>query len=288
MIEKSLKSFDNTEIVYQVGGKGDRWLMVANGYGGTFCAWREIFDRLKDHYRLLVWDYRGMHRSEVPRDRNLLKIVDHCRDIDRLCEAENIDSMVLAGWSVGVQVALEQYRQNPASVSSLILINGSPDRVLQRSAPRPLSKYLLPLTIKSLNRISPVVGPAALPLLRNAAAPLRLAKLLSILGVVQGYPSAWKESLRAVLDLDYEIYTTMGLYADEHEIEDFLPQIDVPTLITGGGRDMITPAKIMKSVAAAIPNSQYLDFERGTHYSVMEFPQRYAEEIHRFIRSNHP
>lgn len=285
MIEKSLKSFDNTEIVYQIGGRGDRWLVVANGYGGTFCAWREIFDRLKDHYRLLIWDYRGMHRSAIPRDRNLLRIVDHCRDIDRLREAENIDTMVLAGWSVGVQVALEQYRQNPASVDALILINGSPDRVLQRSSPRPLSKYLLPFTVWSLNRVSPVVGPAALPLLRKAAAPLRLAKLLSTLGVVEGYPAAWQESLRAVLALDYEVYTAMGLLANAHEIEDFLPQITVPTFITAGGRDMITPPEIMKSVAAAIPKAQYLEFERGTHYSVMEFPERYAEEIHHFISS---
>ena len=52
--QKSIQSFDGTRIVYRVGGSGDRWLVVANGYGGSFWAWDDLVALLEDRYRLLI------------------------------------------------------------------------------------------------------------------------------------------------------------------------------------------------------------------------------------------
>jgi len=285
MQEKSILSFDGTRIVYQKGGASDApWIVVANGYGGTFCAWDEIFAVLKRHYRLLLWDYRGLFRSATPTDRTRLHIEDHCQDLDRIMEAEGITTMVLAGWSVGVQVVLEQYRRRPEAVRALILINGAHGRVLHRSVDGRLAGWVLPAAVSLVGRVAPVLGPLLLPGLRRlAASPLTLPAA-SFAGVVHGQPPSFHEAAQGVLSLNYATYARMVLYADEHDAEAVLPQILVPTLITAGDHDRITPLRVSRFQASQIPDAAYFELPQGTHYSVMEFPHLMANRMHSFIR----
>lgn len=298
MREKTLVSFDGTRIVYQLHGTEGpvdevarrRWIVIANGYGGTFCAWRDLLGWLGDRYRVLIWDYRGLHRSAIPADRSRLRIEDHCLDLDRLLEAEGIGRMVLGGWSVGVQVALEQYRRRPDRIDALLLVNGSHGQVLHRSLDGKLAALLLTPAVRSLRALTPALAPLLLPALRlGARSPLSLW-LSSLLGVVHGRPPSFQESLQAVLTLDYDVYLQMALHADKHDAEDLLPSVAVPTLVTAGDRDLITPPRVARHVAARIPGAEYFEIPRGTHYAVMEFPRLLANRIESFIRGrlDHP
>ena len=70
---KRFRSFDGTEIAYQARGDGP-CVVLANGLGGTFEAFRHIFATLGTRYRVLCWDYRGMYRSARPRDFGTLAV----------------------------------------------------------------------------------------------------------------------------------------------------------------------------------------------------------------------
>jgi pimeloyl-ACP methyl ester carboxylesterase len=297
MIEKTLQSFDGTRLVYQVWGTEGpaeeaarrRWLVIANGYGGTFCALRDLLGWL-DRYRVLLWDYRGLHRSGIPADRSRLRIEDHCLDLELLLEAEGISRMVLGGWSVGVQVALEQYRRHPEGIDALLLLNGAHGKVLRRSFDGKLAALLLSPSLASLRALAPLLTPLILPPLRVASrSPLSL-RVASLLGIVHGKPASFHEALQAVLTLDYPTYLQMVLHADEHDTEDLLQAVAVPTLVTAGDRDLITPPRIGRGIAARIPGAEYFEIPGGTHYSVMEFPRLLANRIESFVRArlDHP
>ncbi len=277
--EKSLDSFDGTRIVYRTSGRGDRWLVIANGYGGTFCAWDDIAARLEDRCRILIWDYRGLHRSGIPRDLGHLRVEDHCRDLDRIRAAEGIERMTLAGWSVGVQVALEQYRRAPAEVDALALVNGIHGRVLQRSTRSRLARRALPAFVRALRAAAPVVAPGILPPLRAVGARPWSGRLLRRLGVFNAEGPNLTESARAILELDYRIYSHMVLLADQHDTDDVLPTITVPTLVVCGDRDAITPPSVGRPVAERIPGARYVEIAGATHYGVMEFPELYARYL---------
>jgi pimeloyl-ACP methyl ester carboxylesterase len=285
MQQRELTSFDGTRIVYEAGGQGELTLVVANGYGGSFWAWRDIFALLQDRYRLLIWDYRGLYRSHLPVDRARLRIEDHCRDLDAMLAAEGVSSPVaLIGWSVGVQVALEQYRRRPESVAALLLINGVHGRVLHRSLDGRLAALLLRPGTSLLRRLVPVLRPALLPPLRALARSPRSVTVASWVGVVAGVPSAFHEALQAVLTLDHDLYLEMALLADEHDAEDVLPTVAVPTLVTAGDRDLITSTRVARHVALRIPRAEYFEIPGGTHYSVMEFPGLLANRISTFLQ----
>jgi pimeloyl-ACP methyl ester carboxylesterase len=289
MQQRTLTSFDGTRIVYQLWGadapdaERRRWLVIANGYGGTFCSWHEMLELLASRHRVLIWDYRGLHASAIPTDRARLRIDDQCRDLELLLAAEDIPRAVLIGWSVGVQVALERYRVAPDSVEGLVLHNGAHGRVLHRSLDGALAAALLRPGVVALRAGAPALAPLLLPPLRAfARRPLALGVARS-LGLVHGSPSSFNQALQAVLAIDYDVYCQMALLADEHDCDDMLTSVRVPTLVTAGERDIITRPRLAKHIASRIPGAIYFEIPGGTHYSVMEFPRLLANRIESFI-----
>jgi pimeloyl-ACP methyl ester carboxylesterase len=274
--DETIESFDGTRIAYRVGGTGEPWLVIANGYGGAYCAWSDILERLSDHCRYLIWDYRGLNGSAVPADRSQLRIEHHCDDLDRIRAAEGIDRMTLAAWSVGVQVALEQYRRSPDSVEALALCNGAHGRPLSRSTRSRLARSLMPPLLRGLRAAAPVAGPALLPPLRAVASRRWSAALLRRAGVFNGEAASLSESVRSILALDYRVYTHMILLAEEHDTEDMLGHIDVPALVVAGDRDGITPPALARTTASRIPGCVYREVAGATHYGLMEQPDLYA------------
>ncbi len=285
MERKTVTSYDGTGITYEVGGRGDRWLVIANGYGGSFWAWRDLFAVLEDRYRILIWDYRGFYSSGTPADLANLRIEDNCRDLDCILEAEGVERYVLGGWSVGVQVALEQYRRRPDSVDALLLINGSHGRVLHRSGNGRLSGVVMPRLIGPWSRVASLAGPRALAPLRLLMRTPKWVKLFGLLGLVDGTPDSIHEALQAVFTLDWGVYLRMAKLADEHDTEDMLPTVAVPTLVTSGGKDVITPPRIGAHVAARIPGAKHFVVPSATHYAVMEHPRLMANKMDTFLRA---
>lgn len=283
--EHVFESFDGTRLTYRVYGADAEapWLVICNGYGGTFSAWAEVMPLLVPHLRVLIWDYRGQHKSETPRDRRLLRIADNVRDLDRLLAAEGIDRFVLAGWSVGVQVALEAYRRHPSRVLGIALLNGAHERVLRNVlAGRlgPLGRPIAQIASRVMGRALPPARPALKRFARSRLAP----SLAERLGMITGRPATFPEAFSALLDLDWQVYLGMAVLADDHRTEDWLPEVKAPVLITAGARDALTPPSIARRAAARLPDAEYVEFPRGTHYTLMEFPDQVAAHLLRFTR----
>lgn len=290
MEQRQITSFDGTRIAYQVGGQGERWLVVANGYGGSFWAWEDLFALLTPRYRVLIWDYRGLYHSGMPEDPQRLTIADNCRDLDRLMQAEGIQRAVVCGWSVGVQVALEQFRRNPSSVEALVLINGSHGRVLHRSFEGRVAPLLLVPMLRTQALTPARVSAAALLPLRLIARSPRAVDIVAGLRLVTGKPRSVHIAMQDVLRLDQSRYARMIIAADRHDTEDMLHTVTVPTLVTSGSRDIITPPRVGRHIAARIPGAEHFVIPRATHYAVMEMPLLVANRIHGFIsgRLDHP
>jgi pimeloyl-ACP methyl ester carboxylesterase len=278
MEQKTLSSFDGTPIVYRVRRAGPRWLVICNGYAGTFVAWRAVLPRLDPRLSILIWDYRGMYLSSTPKDKQHMTIEDDSKDLEGMMAAEDIDRAVLAGWSVGVQVALEHYRRRPDQVEALILHNGAPERVLHTSMDGKLAPFLLVPVVYMAQFLYPLMH-AGRPLLRLKAA----ARLSYRLGIVRRNVWHIHEALKALTGLHLGIYSYMVLRADEHRTADMWSTVKVPTLITFGSEDLLTPEPLVRPVHEAIDGSELYCINEGSHYSLMEYPEVVSARIQQFL-----
>jgi proline-specific peptidase len=63
-----------------------------------------------------------------------------------------------------------------------------------------------------------------------------------------------------------------------------LPGIDVPTLVTCGRYDEITPA-CSETITAGIPDARMVVFEQSAHVAHLEEPEAYARTVEEFLSS---
>src|SRR4051794_7890853 len=108
--ERHLRTRDGVELAYHSFGQGPP-LVLVNGLGGTFRAFEPLSLPLLARHRFLSWDYRGLYRSGPPAHFQGYSIPSQASDLWEILDAEGIDRAVLIGWSMGVQVSLEAYRQ---------------------------------------------------------------------------------------------------------------------------------------------------------------------------------
>ena len=69
----------------------------------------------------------------------------------------------------------------------------------------------------------------------------------------------------------------------EHDAEAVLREIDIPTLIITGDRDLLTPVYTAEKMHRLIPGSRLVVIEGGTHYTPVEYPAIIQDEALRFL-----
>jgi pimeloyl-ACP methyl ester carboxylesterase len=274
-------SFDGTEIAYQARGEGP-CVVLANGLGGTFEAFRHIYADLADTHRVLCWDYRGMYRSGRPRDRQTLTVPHHARDLACLLDAEGIDRAVVLGWSMGVQVALEFFRSARARVAGLVAINGTYGSPFETVMGTRLSGKIIPLGLRLMKGQASLVSRVS----GLAAAWSGLVPLLARLGFVSMRVDqhAMAAVARDWVTMDFALYADILHRLGEHDARDILPAIDVPTLIITGSKDVFTPMETARTMNREIVGSRLIVIPGATHYAPLEYPQRIGSELVRFLQ----
>ena len=67
------------------------------------------------------------------------------------------------------------------------------------------------------------------------------------------------------------------------DMTSLLPKINVPSLIVVGVDDAISPPSEMQSMAAAIPNADFVEISDAGHMTTMENPEPVNEAMREFI-----
>jgi pimeloyl-ACP methyl ester carboxylesterase len=285
---RRLRSFDGTEIAYHVTEApcpGAPWVVLAGGLGGGTLVWRGQIDYLRDRYRFLSWDYRGLYGSERPRPEHpgAYAVANHVRDLEAILVAERIERAGLAGWSVGVQVILEAFRRLRGRAHSLILVDGAWGRPLDALTPlRPVRAAVLPFLdiFRRAHALAPLghrpIGK------REAAAWMRR---LGLVGRAAD-ETVLAELTAAVALLDLDAFLRNLNAFGEHDAGDVLAAIDVPALVIAGDRDPLLPLDTAQKLAHRMPRGELLVVRGGGHTVPIEYPELVALRIERFYRDH--
>jgi 3-oxoadipate enol-lactonase len=146
-------------LYYEVDGDGPP-LVFISGWAMSCECWRPAVALLKRKYRCLIYDSRGVARSQPSSVDATFTIEDHAEDLHTLIEAAQVFDATIVGHELGSLIAAACAARHPQDVQSLIVV--SPRQGFSEDDVKSLSVFTpASLALREL---------AAYPLLRNLVA----------------------------------------------------------------------------------------------------------------------
>jgi len=232
---------------------------------------------------VIFYDQLGCGKSDRPDDPSLWTIDLFKEEIDVVRTALGLSQIHLLGQSWGGMLAMEYALTQPAGVASLIVAS---------------SPASMRIWVEEANRLREEL-PAEIQatLLRHESAgttqdPDYQATMMAFYErhVCRITPMP-DEVQRAFDGIGLQVYNTMNGPSEFHvvgtlkdwDIRDRLGEIRIPTLITSGRYDELTPMQ-GEIVNRGIPNSRWVIFEESSHMPHVEEETRYLAVLEDFLR----
>lgn len=275
---------DGTPLAFASGGpRNARAIVCNNGVGVSTFFWDYIGEYFSRDHRVIVWDYRGHGASGRAHNIEQLSMASLADDLQRVLDANGIDSAVMLGHSMGCQVILEHYHMFPDRVLGLVPILGSSGHAADTFIDPRIGPRAYGATLKFSRRFPDLLNIASRVALKSPLAwPFTRRS-----GLV--HPDLCKRSdmelyLEHLASIDVTVFFEMVRCAQEHDAGPYLHEIQAPALIVAGERDLFTPRHLSLAMADRIPNAELLEIPRGSHAALIEQPELINLRLEKFIR----
>jgi pimeloyl-ACP methyl ester carboxylesterase len=267
------------ELAYLDSGDGPAVLFI-HGLLGSRRNWTHLVDTLDADHRVLAPDLFGHGASAKPMGDYSLGA--HAATLRDLLDHLGVDRVTLVGHSLGGGIAMQFCYLFPERVERLVLVSsgglGRAVSPLLRSATIPGAEWVLPVLASGWVR-----G-------RAVAAGRMLARVgwrpsSDMTEAWAGFTSLGDaESRRAFLATTRSVIDPGGQTVTAH---DHLPMaIEIPTLVVWGTRDRMIPTWHATTAHQAIAGSRVELFEGAGHFPHLDEPDRFANLIADFVRSD--
>lgn len=274
-----VRSADGVRIRGYKAGSGPRkWLLVP-GLGTPLLVWKHVMERFGDKMTMVTWDQRGCFDSERP-PLDQLGFERHVDDGLAILDSLGWDEPYVTGsWSMGVQLGLELFKRKREEVRALTLINGAFEHVLHTAYGPKHTAPLLRAALRGVVRAAPLLAWPTRRALASGAAGVFMHRAR----VCTNNETFVTEVTKELANVDFAAYFKILIELDKHSCRAVLPLVDVPTLVTAGGRDVATPPSLMRELHEAIPRSELVLIPNGTHYTPLEYPDELNAALESFF-----
>jgi 3-oxoadipate enol-lactonase len=248
-------------------------VLLSNGLGSVPAAWPGLAAS-GSGYRVLTWYHRGTHGTPRPADLRRTTVADHVDDLLAVLDAAGVERAVVAGWSIGVNVAFEAALRAPDRVAALLAVAGVPGGSFSSiggplGVPRALRAPLATVAARGTG----LAGPALSVLTPWLPVDRRLARLLKATGLVgaTARPEHLVPLLREFLDQDFGWYMRLAVAASRHAVMD-TGFLTCPVTFVAGRQDLLTSVHDVTDAAARVPHAEVVVLP-GSHFLPVEQPE---------------
>ncbi len=275
-----VKSFDGTRLFYSVEGSG-KPLIFCYGLVCSSLHWTYQIDHFQQTHQAVWFDYRGHQNSETPQNLDSLTLGNIARDLGTVLDELKIKDAVFLGHSMGVNVVLEFYRQQPERVHGMVLANGTAQRPLETLFGNNALQALFVLLKKAYHR-----NPALVKRLWSMQKGNPFSRTMITLGGFNPYLTP-KEDIELyadqVAEMDPAILIHLIQNYDHYDATAWLHHVKVPTLIIAGEQDRVIPLPQQELLHQLIPNSRLEVIRHGSHCPQMDLPELVNHKIEDFL-----
>lgn len=228
---------------YKLEGIG-KTIVFIHGLSDSLLYWEFLASNLKHDYQVLRVDLQGHGESELENEE--ITIETYVRDLNNLLEKLDISKVSLIGFSLGSAVALSFAAKYPSKVDSIVLMSAfyKADDALRET----LTHFKNALNT-SFEEFYDVILPMVL-CEDVIEANKKELELLKDIGSQNANTKAYIKAVDACLNFN---------------AEEYLSEIDVPTLILASNRDEISKLDMQKELSDKIKNSELIVFDNVKH-----------------------
>jgi 3-oxoadipate enol-lactonase len=243
---------NGTELYYELHGPEDgEVLALSNGILMSTASWYLQKPALAKRNRLLLYDCRGMWKSDHPAGPYTMEL--HADDLAKLLDALGIDRAHIGGISYGGEVSMAFALKYPARVRSLILSSTVSE-----------SDALLCGMISAW----------------RAEVAAKRAEAFFQVSYWMNYSAAYIEANQAALaaaaqrykDLDFEAVLELIDCFNRFNVTARLYEIRAPTLVMVGELDILKPRRYAEIIAGRIPGAELAVVPGSGHALCLEKP----------------
>jgi proline iminopeptidase len=229
-------------------------------------------------------DQLGCGKSDRPRGTSLYTIAHNVEEVEGVRKALRLGKIHLMGSSYGGALAIATALKYQRNLRSLIITGGLAS---------------VPLTVREMQRLVTRLSPSARAAIAKYEAagdyenPKYLAAVMEFYRRYLCRLPVWPREVSYSLEhMSRPVYHTMngpneftiiGTIKD-WDVTDQLPKIKVPTLVTVGRYDEVTPV-VAKSIHRGIRGSRLVQFEKSSHLAMWEERTRYIEVVRDFLNA---
>ncbi len=252
--------FDVVEI-----GRGDPIVLVP-GLAGGWKLLTPLARALAKQHRVILFEYRDEHDNLSVRPARA--VADYARDLGGLISELGLERPTVFGVSFGGAVALEHAVEQPNQIGRLIVLGIEAQfrtSVGSLIARRVLERFPLPADNAFVNQFFNLLHAG-----RPGTGPITDF-------VVE---RCWTT--------DQGVMARRLAMLESFDVADRLWQLDAPTLVLAGARDVVVPAARQQALAAAIPGAHYEVMPEAGHVGFLTHPADVARQVSRLCRGEWP
>ena len=256
----------DVRLAYESRGQGAAVLLV-HGLGYDRAGWGPLPDLLADDYRVVLFDNRGVGKSDVPEGP--YSVSQLAEDAVAVLDAVGVDRAHVFGVSLGGYVAQELALTHPERVDKLVLGSTAPGG--SRSYPMPQRG------LDAFGRFPTME--------RNEGLRLMVENSLGDHGVRER-PELVEEIYAYRLEHAPPLsgWQAQAYSGATFDAFDRLSAIRAPTLIVQGAADNVVDPRNAELLADRIPNARVELFTDRGHLLVWEEGERIAQVVKEFLR----
>jgi 3-oxoadipate enol-lactonase len=252
---------EGAKLYWHQQGSGPPVLLIM-GLSFTHDMWFRVAPGLAGEYRTIVFDNRGMGRSDVPRGPYTMRRM--ASDARAVLDAAGVESAHVIGASMGGMIAQELALRHPQRVRSLMLGCTSSSGLFGKW---PEFRY----------------GPRQW---RGRSREERERSLQSLLYAQTTSAARIEEDVRVRCSCTWCYKGFVNQLAGILMWSAYrrLPRIGVPTAVVHGDQDHLVPPENGRVIAARIPGARFELIRDAGHILITDQPEACMQAIRRFLK----
>ena len=252
------------------------------GPGATHNYLLPLADLADRGVRVVFFDQLGCGKSEVPKNSALFTVERGVEDLEEFRKSLNLGKIHLMGSSYGGMLAIAYALKYQRNLKSIITTGGLASVPLTIAEMQRLKSQLPTRVHKVLNKYEEM-GDYENPEYEKAVMFFYRKHLLRL----RKWPPEQNYTLARISRSVYHTmngpneFTIIG-NTRYWDVTDQLWKIKVPTLVTGGKYDEVTP-RVARSIHRGIKGSKLVTFQKSSHLPMWEEREAYIQTLDRFL-----